>query len=159
MLSDVCWLHFVFDCFYSMFNDMNNPEKMTDIVTFDEERICTECRSRILSLPHSVFFFWAYLNQRSKSEMLRETECTIKAWHDTINICLIKTINMTNCEHIAWLQSVDNKESQLHDEDQIKQVLEKMSRSSEQCPSIVFFIGQKAKNTVLYELFPFNNVR
>jgi len=66
---------------------------------------------------------------------------------------------MANCEHIAWLQSVDNKESQLRDGGRMKRVLEEMPRPSEQCPSIVFFIGQKAKNTALHELFPFNNVR
>jgi len=66
---------------------------------------------------------------------------------------------MANCEHIAWLQSVDHKESQLRDGGRMKRVLEEMPRPSEQRPSIVFFIGQKAKNTALYELFPFNNVR
>jgi len=34
-----------------------------------------------------------------------------------------------------------------------------MLRLSEQCLSIVLFIEQKVKNTVLYKLFSFNNVR
>ena len=91
--------------------------------------------------------------------MSRKRKHTLKAQQDVTKICFIEKVNIINCEHIIWLQSVDQKESQLYDEDWMKWVLEKLSRLSEQCFSIILFVEQKIKNTVLYKLFSFNNIK
>ena len=66
---------------------------------------------------------------------------------------------MAGCEHIAWLQSANTKEFQLRDGCRVRRVVQEMPDSVVQSPSLVFFIGQKAKNIALQQLFPQNNIR
>lgn len=66
---------------------------------------------------------------------------------------------MPGCEHIAWLQSANTGESQLRDGGRMKRIIQEMPRPVAQYPSIIFFMGQKAKNTALRELFPYNNIK
>lgn len=66
---------------------------------------------------------------------------------------------MAGCEHIAWLQSANTKELQFRDGGRMKQVIREMPNPIAQYPSLIFFIGQKAKNIALRELFPYNNIK
>jgi len=66
---------------------------------------------------------------------------------------------MASCEHIAWLQTANTKELQFRDGRRMKQVVQEMPNPVAQYPSLIFFIGQKAKNIALRELFPYNNIK
>ncbi len=66
---------------------------------------------------------------------------------------------MASCEHIAWLQTADTKELHFRDGNQMKRVIQEMPNPIAQYPSHIFFIGQKAKNIALRELFPHNNIK
>jgi len=76
-----------------------------------------------------------------------------------IRVLPIQKHNMAGCEHIAWLQSANTKELQLRDGGRIRRVVQEMPDPIAQSPSVVFFIGQKAKNIALRQLFPRNNIR
>lgn len=66
---------------------------------------------------------------------------------------------MANCEHIAWLQTANTKELHFRDGGRMKQVIQEMPNPIAQYPSLIFFVGQKAKNIALRELFPYNNIK
>ena len=67
---------------------------------------------------------------------------------------LVSMINMTFCKHIEWLHVVGGKEVALIDPGRLTRVVGEMTNPAMQQPSILLFIGRKAKTQALRELFP-----
>ena len=66
---------------------------------------------------------------------------------------------VNGCDHLAWLQFSDTREFAITDTKRISRLLPDLDDPSVQRPSIVFFVGSKAKDIALRELFPWNNIR
>ena len=66
---------------------------------------------------------------------------------------------MHRCDHIALLRIAEDKEVCILDDGRLKRAVQAMTNPSAQYPSLLFFIGRKAKDLALRELFPHNNVR
>lgn len=66
---------------------------------------------------------------------------------------------VNGCDHLAWLQFSDTRELAINDTTRIPRLLPDLDDPSSQRPSIVFFVGSKAKDVALRELFPWNNLR
>jgi len=61
---------------------------------------------------------------------------------------------MTICKHLEWLQVTSEKELALINSGRMIRIVGKLTNSVSQQPSILLFIGRKAKNLALRELFP-----
>lgn len=66
---------------------------------------------------------------------------------------------VNGCEHLAWLQFSDTRELAVTDTKRMSRLLPDLDDPSTQRPSIAFFVGSKAKDVALRELFPWNNLR
>lgn len=66
---------------------------------------------------------------------------------------------MATCEHIAWLQVSGSEELTLHNEGRLTRLLPELIDPEAQKPSLLFFLGHRAKNVALRELFPYNNIK
>ena len=63
------------------------------------------------------------------------------------------------CNHIGWLHLSGNEHFNLHYGQGPVNVVQEMTNPERQFPSLVFFIGKKAKNQALREIFPNNNIK
>lgn len=61
---------------------------------------------------------------------------------------------MTICKHIEWLQVANGKDIALIDTGRLGRIVEELTNPVTQQPSLLLFIGRKAKNQALRELFP-----
>ncbi|KAK5163302.1 hypothetical protein LTR04_002627 [Oleoguttula sp. CCFEE 6159] len=66
---------------------------------------------------------------------------------------------MVACDHVAWLQLAGAKDFTLSDTSRLKRVIWEMADPTSQTPSLLFFLGKKAKDVALRELFPRNNLK
>ncbi|KAL9023324.1 MAG: hypothetical protein Q9180_008281, partial [Flavoplaca navasiana] len=66
---------------------------------------------------------------------------------------------VNGCDHLAWLQFSDTRELSITDTKRISRLLPDLDDPSVQRPSIAFFVGSKAKDVALRELFPWNNIK
>ncbi|KAL8788264.1 MAG: hypothetical protein Q9213_001784 [Squamulea squamosa] len=66
---------------------------------------------------------------------------------------------VNGCDHLAWLQFSDTNELTITDTKRISRLLPDLDDPSVQRPSIAFFVGSKAKDVALRELFPWNNLK
>lgn len=66
---------------------------------------------------------------------------------------------MATCDHITWLRLSGSEDITLHDEGRLGRLLKEFSNPEIQRPSLLFFLGHKAKITALRELFPYNNIK
>ena len=66
---------------------------------------------------------------------------------------------MSTCKHLAWVQLAGEREIFIQDEGRLRRLLCELENPKEQRPTLLFFIGGKAKNNALRELFPYNNIR
>lgn len=66
---------------------------------------------------------------------------------------------MSSCDHHTWLQIVHAKKPAICDTGRLSRLLPELRDPTSQKPTLLFFVGHKAKDTALRELFPWNNVR
>ena len=66
---------------------------------------------------------------------------------------------MSICDHHIWLQISNIKELVLYDTDRLSRLLPELADSCNQKPSLILLVDRKAKNIVIREMFPWNNVR
>ncbi len=66
---------------------------------------------------------------------------------------------MELCKHLAWVKLDGEHEISIHDEGRLLQILGDLANPKEQRPSLIFFVGRKAKNVALREFFPYNNIK
>ena len=66
---------------------------------------------------------------------------------------------MNACDHHTWLQILDAKEPAFCDTGRLARLLPELQDPARQEPTLIFFIGRKAKDEALRALFPWNNVR
>ncbi|MCJ1231936.1 hypothetical protein MMC12_008615 [Toensbergia leucococca] len=66
---------------------------------------------------------------------------------------------MATCEHLAWLHVTNAKEITLLNPGRMTRVIDELTKPATQQPSILLFLGRKAKNLAVRELFPENNIR
>ncbi len=85
--------------------------------------------------------------------------CFIKRSRSSIDGSFIIVFIMSRCDHISLLRIVEDKEVCLLDDDRLDRAMQTMTNPSAQYSSLQFFIGRKAKDLALLELFPHNNVR
>ena len=64
-----------------------------------------------------------------------------------------------NCPHLAWLRFSDVKDVALIDTGRLTQVISELNDPSNQWPTLLLFVGRKAKQIALKEIYPYNNVR
>ncbi len=83
----------------------------------------------------------------------------IKRGRNSANVSLTIVFIMSRCNHISLLRIAEGKEVCLLDDDRLDRAMQPMTNPSAQYPSLQFFIGRKAKDLALPELFPHNNVR
>ncbi len=83
----------------------------------------------------------------------------IKRGRNLVNVSLTIVSIMSRCDHISLLRIAEGKEVCLLDDDRLDRAMQPMTNPSAQYPSLQFFIGRKAKDLALPELFPHNNVR
>ncbi len=99
---------------------------------------------------------------RIRNENLRKVAFQLKSLHQPrieISSLSLRTFNMTSCEHIVWLQTVNIKKLQFWEGGWMKQVIQKMLNLIAQYSSLIFFVSQKVKNIALCELFSYNNIK
>lgn len=61
---------------------------------------------------------------------------------------------MTICKHLGWLQVTGGKEVALINPGRLTRIVGELTNPTAQQPSVLFFIGRKAKTQALRELFP-----
>ena len=66
---------------------------------------------------------------------------------------------MSACKHLTWVQLAGEREIFIQDEGRLRRLLCDLENPKGQRPTLLFFIGGKAKTTALRELFPYNNIR
>ncbi len=66
---------------------------------------------------------------------------------------------MELCKHLTWINLEGEHETLIHDEGRLQQILSDLTNPKEQRPSLIFFVGRKAKNVALREFFPYNNIK
>ena len=66
---------------------------------------------------------------------------------------------MTDCDHIAWLRVTGAEGITLYDEGRMRRLMTELTHPRKQKPTIILFLGHRAKNIALRELFPYNNIR
>ena len=70
----------------------------------------------------------------------------------------VSIINMTICKHPEWLHVAGGKEIALINTGRLARIMGELTNPATQQPSVLLFIGRKAKNLALRELFP-NHVK
>jgi hypothetical protein len=70
-------------------------------------------------------------------------------------------MSLVQCNHLSWLQIFGDAKSgfSVIYDDRYKRIVGELAAPSKQCPSLAFFLGNKARDTALKHLFPNNNVR
>lgn len=66
---------------------------------------------------------------------------------------------MASCDHLTWVQLTGEQEVSIQDDSRLHRILEDLVDIEMHCPILLFFIGCKAENIALRELFPYNNIR
>lgn len=66
---------------------------------------------------------------------------------------------MNPCHHIGWFNLSGRENFHFHYSNRTKCILQEMTNAEIQSPSMMFFIGSKAKDAALRQLFPNNNIR
>ncbi|KAL2808644.1 acyl transferase/acyl hydrolase/lysophospholipase [Aspergillus granulosus] len=69
---------------------------------------------------------------------------------------------MAYCDHLAWLRHVQSErtgEITLEDTGRFIRIIKELPRPSTQTPQLALFIGTRAKDIALKEIFPQNNLR
>ena len=66
---------------------------------------------------------------------------------------------MNACDHHTWLQILDAKEPALSDTGRLARLLRELQNPAQQEPTLIFFVGRKAKDEALRAVFPWNNVK
>ncbi len=66
----------------------------------------------------------------------------------------VSIINMTICKHPEWLHVAGGKETALINTGRLARIVGELTNPATQQPSVLLFIGRKAKNLALRELFP-----
>ena len=66
---------------------------------------------------------------------------------------------MAYCDHIDLVQVFTKQQLFIRDEGRLGRVLSDLTRPSTQYPSFLSFLGRKAKDRALIELFPFNRIK
>jgi len=61
---------------------------------------------------------------------------------------------MTICKHVEWLQVAGGREVALIDSGRLARIVGELTNPATQQPSVLLFIGRKAKHQALRELFP-----
>lgn len=64
-----------------------------------------------------------------------------------------------NCPHPTWLRLSDVKDVALINTGRLTRLISELDDPSNQCPTLLLFVGRKAKQIVLKEIYPYNNVR
>ena len=61
---------------------------------------------------------------------------------------------MTICKHLEWLQVVTGEETVLINPGRLARIVKKLPDAADQFPSVLLFVGRRAKLQALRELFP-----
>ena len=64
-----------------------------------------------------------------------------------------------NCTHLTWLRLSDVKDVTLIDTGRLTRLISELDHPSSQWPTLLLFVGRKAKQIALKEIFPYNNIR
>ena len=63
-----------------------------------------------------------------------------------------------NCTHLTWLRFSDAKDVTLIDTRRLTRLVSELDNPSNQWPTLLF-LGRKAKQTALKEIYPYNKIR
>lgn len=66
---------------------------------------------------------------------------------------------MPYCEHLDWLQISHDNESSLIEPYRLRHLIQEFPHATSQYPSLIFFIGPRAKDLAIRQLFPWNNFK
>jgi len=66
---------------------------------------------------------------------------------------------MSSCDHISWLQLTGNQTLILNDTGRLDRVINELADPAQQTPTLLYFLGRRAKDAALKEIFPHNNLR
>ena len=66
---------------------------------------------------------------------------------------------MASCDHHTWLQASDTGEVILYDTGRLERVVNELEDSFQQKPSLWFFVGKRAKEDAIRQMFPWNNIK
>ena len=64
-----------------------------------------------------------------------------------------------NCPHLTWLRFSDVKDVALVDTGRLTRLISELDNPANQWPTLLLFLGRKAKQIALKEIYPYNNVR
>lgn len=64
-----------------------------------------------------------------------------------------------NCNHLTWLHLSDAKDVTLIDTGRLTRLISELGDPSSQWPTLLLFVGRKAKQVALREIYSYNNVR
>ena len=73
-----------------------------------------------------------------------------------LNVLISKIMN-SSCKHTGWLDFTSAEEPILWDTGRLSRILLELANPINQRPSLLLFVGRKAKDNALRELFPCNN--
>ena len=66
---------------------------------------------------------------------------------------------MPFCEHLQWIQYTHGDDRSLIEPGRLQRINQDFSHPHTQYPSVVFFVGQKARDVAVRQLFPWNNLK
>ena len=66
---------------------------------------------------------------------------------------------MNSCNHIGWFYLSGRDNYHIHYGRRTASVVDEMTDPTKQYPAMIFFLGSKAKDEALREIFPHNNIR
>ena len=66
---------------------------------------------------------------------------------------------MSGCEHIAWVNLTGKEHLHLHYTGRVSRLLAEIPEPRLQYPSTIFFLGKRARDIALRQIFPRNNLR
>ncbi|KAL8912017.1 MAG: hypothetical protein Q9171_002930 [Xanthocarpia ochracea] len=66
---------------------------------------------------------------------------------------------MPFCEHLQWIQYTHGDDRSLIEPGRLQRINQDLAHPHTQYPSVVFFVGQKARDVAVRQLFPWNNLQ
>ena len=143
-------LHLIADCFrLQLVGRVSEP--------ISESNYARRCRILMFSTPISL----------SLKSIINSTLIFERTSHESgIKTCLEPTRSMSkkrfcimNCPHLTWLRFSDVKDVALVDTGRLIRLISELDDPSNQWPTFLLFVGRKAKQIALKEIYPYNNVR
>ena len=99
-----------------------------------------------------------YINRTLIFERLSHT-LMIKTHLEPTRPMSRKSFCIMNCPHLTWLRFSDVKDVALVDTGRLTRLISELDNLANQWPTLLLFLGRKAKQIALKEIYPCNNIR